>query len=819
MKKTGIYLILVIFSIGLIGCTATTKKTESKNLKQDNKDNQIAEGEMLKNSSFNEEIKTAETTTDNWYFHLNSGGQGEYKIEDGVIEITSTNPDAEAHGVQLIQKPVNIEELGLYKVTFKAKAEKERDITLKIGGGADRGWAAYHTEDITLSTDMKEYEIDFKMKDETDPEARFELWFTEDTPKVWMEDISLVKTGVGEPSGVDTVYPGTNAIKNGNFITGESKWNTYVDESADAEIVFEEAKVKANIKDQGPENWSVHLEQGTFTLEKNKEYRISFDAKSTVPRNVGLILENESDYTKYLSGELPLTNEMQTFEAVFTMEGETDPETHLVIAMGNMGEKLSEDHEVIIDNISIKREIGELVWSEEFDYEGLPDPEKWNYTVGGKLFNNEYQYYTDGDLDNAYVKDGKLTIEAIKEDYRNCEYTSARITSAGKGDLLYGRVEVRAKLPGGSGTWPAIWMMPTDSVYGNWPASGEIDIMEYVGNDSENVHASTHCLDYNFMKGNNYTEKLEVENVDKDFNVYAMEWLPGQIDMYFNNKLYFSIKDDGKGWEKWPYDQRFFMILNLAVGGDWGAAEGFDPDTWPQTLEVDYVRMYDLNVDPTNDNQAPTSPGEIKAKPSGYMIPLEWEPATDNFSVAKYEIFMNDKKLAETKKSNYIVKDVKEEENYSFKIRAVDYAGNKSDFVNKDIKTTKLSPLKLPGKIKASEYDLMYGVQTEKTADDDGGENVGWIDKGDWMEYLVEIPESGNYTVDYRLASAPGGGKLELRSEEGKVYDKKDVPITEDWQNWETVKSEGIYLEKGVQVLRVYAIDGGFNLNWLKIEK
>jgi len=146
----------------------------------------------------------------------------------------------------------------------------------------------------------------------------------------------------------------------------------------------------------------------------------------------------------------------------------------------------------------------ELVWSDEFNYSGLPDGSKWSYDTDGNAGgwgNNEAQFYTSGRLKNAEVKDGVLSINAIKEDYEGRKYTSARLVTRGKGDWLYGKVEVRAKLPDGRGMWPAIWILPTDWSYGGWPASGEIDIMENVGYDPFVIVASAHTQAYNHVQG------------------------------------------------------------------------------------------------------------------------------------------------------------------------------------------------------------------------------------------------------------------------------------------------------------------------------
>lgn len=237
----------------------------------------------------------------------------------------------------------------------------------------------------------------------------------------------------------------------------------------------------------------------------------------------------------------------------------------------------------------------QLVWSDEFDYEGAPDPEKWGYDVGGHGWgNNELQYYTEGG--NAKVADGKLVIEARKEDYENRRFTSTRLISKGKGDWLYGIVRVKAKLPRGKGTWPAIWMLPTDWEYGGWPASGEIDIMEHVGYDMNKILGSIHTKAYNHSIGTQKSGGITVSNVDTEFHEYAIEWLPDKIKFFVDDELYFTFRPadfkTAPDYKDWPFDKRFHLLLNIAVGGNWGGAQGVDEDIWPQTMEVDYVRVY-----------------------------------------------------------------------------------------------------------------------------------------------------------------------------------------------------------------------------------
>lgn len=231
-------------------------------------------------------------------------------------------------------------------------------------------------------------------------------------------------------------------------------------------------------------------------------------------------------------------------------------------------------------------------WYDEFDYEGLPDPSKWGYDLGGSGWgNNELQYYTDR-IDNARVSDGKLIITALKESWEGKDYTSARLVSRSKGDLLYGRVEVSAKVPAGRGTWPAIWMLPTDWEYGGWPKSGEIDIMEHVGYDPDVIHMSTHCEAYYWRLNNQKTATRKITGATTSFHIYRIDWTPYAIRGYIDGLLVFTSYNEGKGPTVWPFDKRFHILLNIAVGGDWGGQQGIDDTIFPAAMEIAYVRFY-----------------------------------------------------------------------------------------------------------------------------------------------------------------------------------------------------------------------------------
>lgn len=234
-----------------------------------------------------------------------------------------------------------------------------------------------------------------------------------------------------------------------------------------------------------------------------------------------------------------------------------------------------------------------LVWSDEFDYTGLPDSTKWGYDTGGHGWgNNEKQFYTEKRIENASVANGILTITAIKEAYEGANYTSTRLVSKNKGDWTYGRLEIKAKLPKGVGIWPAIWMLPTDWKYGGWPESGEIDIMEHVGYEPDSIYGTVHTGAYNHTIGTQKGKSIYKNDVAETFHVYALEWTEDSITISVDNDLYFSYPNEKKTFMEWPFDQRFHLLMNIAVGGNWGGQKGIDDTIFPQKMEIDYVRVY-----------------------------------------------------------------------------------------------------------------------------------------------------------------------------------------------------------------------------------
>jgi len=240
------------------------------------------------------------------------------------------------------------------------------------------------------------------------------------------------------------------------------------------------------------------------------------------------------------------------------------------------------------------------VWSDEFSGSRV-NASKWGIVrKGGGFGNQEQQYYTDHSK-NVKVEGGVLKITARCEEYFGHHFTSAKLQSKYKGEWGPGhRVDVRARLPKGRGTWPAIWMLPTNNAYGGWPHSGEIDIMEAVGCTQGKVYGTVHTGAYNHMK---HTEKVNTLRADiGEWHTYSVEWTASSISWFMDGQLYHSFAPHSGDSEKWPFNKHFFLILNLAVGGSWGGmcVGGRPSCTSPsdflhsQRMEVDFARVYAL---------------------------------------------------------------------------------------------------------------------------------------------------------------------------------------------------------------------------------
>lgn len=241
-----------------------------------------------------------------------------------------------------------------------------------------------------------------------------------------------------------------------------------------------------------------------------------------------------------------------------------------------------------------------LVWSEEFATPGLPDPSRWDWDEGGSgMGNKEAQFYTRRHLANARVEGGQLVITARRQDtlscwYGPCKFTSARLVTRGIESWLYGKVEVRALLPKGKGVWPAIWMLPEKAVYGGWPASGEIDIMEHVGHEPGKIYGTVHTEAFNHVLGTQSGASRTVSDPTANWHVYGLEWGPDSLSISVDGQRIHRFANGGTP-EEWPFDQPFHLLLNFAVGGEWGGAQGIDSAAFPQEFRVDWVRVHKID--------------------------------------------------------------------------------------------------------------------------------------------------------------------------------------------------------------------------------
>lgn len=252
--------------------------------------------------------------------------------------------------------------------------------------------------------------------------------------------------------------------------------------------------------------------------------------------------------------------------------------TVTVVAKNSTGKSISKTTLVAVNVAQ------DIFWSDEFDSPGPPNSAKWGYDLGaGGWGNNELEYYTNR-TDNAVVSDGTLKIILKKEDYNGSAYTSARLLTKGKFSFKYGTIKIRAKLPAGGGTWPAIWMLGDNLSTVGWPACGEIDIMEHIGNQLNKIFGTLHHPGHS--GGNGDGSSVVISNATTEFHVYSLEWSAATIKFSVDDVPFYTFTNSAS----LPFNQNFFIILNVAMGGNFGGA--VDPAFTSGTMEIDYVRVY-----------------------------------------------------------------------------------------------------------------------------------------------------------------------------------------------------------------------------------
>ncbi|WP_408952339.1 carbohydrate-binding protein [Lysobacter sp. Hz 25] len=447
----------------------------------------------------------------------------------------------------------------------------------------------------------------------------------------------------------------------------------------------------------------------------------------------------------------------------------------------------------------------QLVWSDEFNGAIGPD---WVFETGNGSNgwgNNELEYYR---RENASIENNALAITAKREDFGGYRYTSARMKTQDRRTFKYGRIEARMKLPSFKGAWPAFWMLGANLPQAGWPASGEIDVMEHV-NDEDKTYGTIHWSDHNgtyAQYGGNTAMTVQ------DWHVYAVEWDVNAIRWYVDGNKFHEANIQGgvNGTEEFHKD--FFLLLNFAIGGNW---PGFtvDETRLPAKMYVDYVRVY------SGDS---ANPGVASAYQhcdfGGWGVALP----EGRYTAAQLQArgIGNDQISSLRVNPGYQV-TLYQDDNFSGAsvTKSADASCLAGDGFNDRASSLAVARFSQPWSLtlQAENFSAQQGVQAEACSE--GGQNVGWIDQGDWMAYNgITFPATGTYRIEYRVASA-GGGALSLDLNAGSVVlGTVQIPATGGWQNWTTV-SHTVSVGAGTYNLGVYAAQGGWNINWLRITR
>jgi beta-glucanase (GH16 family) len=317
-----------------------------------------------------------------------------------------------------------------------------------------------------------------------------------------------------------------------------------------------------------------------------------------------------------------------------------------------------------------------LVWSDEFTGAAgaPPDPARWGYDRGGD-WGAELEYYTDRAANVRQNGAGELEIVGRRERFEGHDYTSGRILTRGLFARAYGRFEARIEIPYGQGTWPAFWMLGASFDKVGWPRCGEIDVMEEIGREPTTVYGSIHGQGYiGALISSAYT--LPLGRLTDGYHLYAIEWSPKGIAWYLDDVRYaWKTPADLPPGTRWAFDHPFFLILNLAIGGDWpGSPDASTP--FPATMLVDFVHVYARSGP---DTEPPDPPSELRALRRGARTAtLTWSMGRDEFGVTRYLIFLGEKQVGSTRSTRFVLRRLKPRTTYRVFVRAEDAAGNVS---------------------------------------------------------------------------------------------------------------------------------------------
>lgn len=427
----------------------------------------------------------------------------------------------------------------------------------------------------------------------------------------------------------------------------------------------------------------------------------------------------------------------------------------------------------------------ELTWADEFNAKSGrgADLSRWTYDLGGGGWgNDELQCYTNSTKNVYHDGKGNLVIEARKESVtdkegRRRDYSSGRLLSKGKFSQAFGRFEMRAKITVGKGIWPAFWMLGDNFDSVGWPECGEIDILENVGHEPGTARGTVHGPGYSGGKGiGGWTELADKSKLSADFHVYSVEWEPEEIRWYLDGKQYFKMTPSLVKGNRWVFDHPHFMLINLAVGGQWPGSPNAET-VFPQRYIIDYVRVY-------------KDPSLVWNEAKRAELTKKW--AAEAASVAEALVYRPKPQAAPGRV---------EAEHYAEGGEGVAYhdndAGNQGGEFRRD------------------------GVDIQSTSDDGGGVAVGWTKAGEWLEYTV-ISKGGRFAAKPRVAAEGAGGTMDLVLN-GKTLSSWTVPNTGGWQSWQTLQSNSFVLPKGKLRLRLQMRSEGpvnqstGNLNWIDL--
>lgn len=452
-----------------------------------------------------------------------------------------------------------------------------------------------------------------------------------------------------------------------------------------------------------------------------------------------------------------------------------------------------------------------LVFADEFNGTGKPDITKWTIEPRPKgWINGEQQVYTDSSYDNARLRNGNLVITGKKDfpNYNTTEpWSSARVLTQNKFDFTYGKVEVRARLPRARGSWPAIWLMPTTSAYGAWPKSGELDVMEHVGNNFGTVLSTVHTQNNNWMNGSHTSASKVMPDVDTVFHVYAMEWSEDSIRFTYDGVKCYTYVNPKTDWKDWPFDQKFHIILNVAIGGGMGGS--ITEADWPDSMLVDYVHVYQKGIGtPVLDSitLSPANRAYISGKSYQYTSKVFDQNDYALPVTPVYSITGTGNSITSTGRATVVTPG-------TITATAIYNGDTLRAIANATIRPANYKPV--PARIEAEAFDYSNTCCTEPVQDTSGVLNVSYIANTSFLEYDIKTPWAGSYRLQLRAAVNTASTVRVLLGD--SLITTIQLPASGGWQSWSTVTTAPIQLPGGNQTLTLQSTTSGWNFNWLKV--